>query len=109
MTTINPTSATIAPGVGNLAMKEDGGFMHFMRFCLIGLAMMCSIPLLFLGVFWVLKALSCTGRRKRDMLLFLVPVVGLIVQTQTIWRYTAKNVYWTPREDRPSKSLFSGS
>jgi hypothetical protein len=52
-------------------------------------------------------ALSATGRRKRDILFFLIPIWGTVVQIQTSWRYSAKNVYWSVRDDRPSKALFS--
>lgn len=62
-----------------------------------------------IGIFWLAAVLSNTGRRKRDLLMFFIPVWAIVVQVQTLWRYTAKNVYWSVRDDRPSKSLFSGS
>ena len=88
------------------ATTPDGGFMHFLRFLGIGI-LMGILPLI--GIIWFVIALSSTGRRKRDLLMLFIPVWGIIVNVQTIWRYTAKNVYWKPRDDRPSKSLFSGS
>jgi hypothetical protein len=39
--------------------------------------------------------------------MLLVPIWSSIVQIQMIWRYSAKNVYWSTRKDRPSKSLFA--
>jgi hypothetical protein len=42
-------------------------------------------------------------------LMLLIPIWGFIVHVQTIWRYTAKSVYWSPRDDRPSKSLFAAA
>jgi hypothetical protein len=34
-----------------------------------------------------------------------VPVVGWIADARTLWRYTAREAYWTPRDDRPSHVL----
>ncbi|MCU1366862.1 MAG: hypothetical protein JWL72_8 [Ilumatobacteraceae bacterium] len=85
-------------------MKPDGWFMHFIRFILIGLVMNI-IPLV--GLIWGMIALSKTGYRKRDVLMYLIPIWGFVVAIRMGWRYTAKNVYWSPRADRPSGSLFA--
>jgi ABC-type sugar transport system permease subunit len=87
-------------------VKDDPGFMHFLRFVGIWI-LMGALSVIFIGLIWAVIALSQTGRRKRDILMYLIPIWGVVVQVQTIWRYTAKNVYWSPRADRPSKSLFS--
>lgn len=89
-------------------LVEDGGGVHFLRFFGIYLLMGLSTYLL-IGLVWWMIALSQTGRRKRDLLMVLIPVWGAIVAVQTVWRYTAKNVYWSARADRPSKSLFATS
>ena len=98
MTTTTPTS-TATP---------DPGFMHFLRFLAISF-LMSALSVLLIGLIWFVIALSVTGRRKRDVLMLLIPVWGVVVNIQTVWRYTAKNVYWSPRDDRPSKSLFAAS
>ena len=85
----------------------DGGVGHFLRFLLVWVLMALSCVLV-VGIIWVMISLSSTGRRKRDILMFLIPVWGVILQIQTLWRYSAKNVYWSVRSDRPSKSLFGG-
>lgn len=68
------------------------------------MALSCALVV---GVIWVMMALSSTGRSKRDILMFCIPVSGVVVQIQTLWRYSAKNVYWSVRADRLSKSLFA--
>jgi membrane protein implicated in regulation of membrane protease activity len=80
--------------------------MHFLRWLGISIVM-GIIPLVF--IVWFMIACSATGRRKRDILFLLIPIYGIYFSIQTIWRYTAKNVYWSVRDDRPSKSLFSGA
>jgi hypothetical protein len=106
MNTTAPPPATGYPQP--TALKPDGGVMHFVRFLLISIVM-SALGVVFVGIIWAAIALSSTGRRKRDLLMYFIPVWGIIVNIQTLWRYTAKNVYWSPRSDRPSKSLFSGS
>jgi hypothetical protein len=49
--------------------------------------------------------LNVTGYRKRDVLWSAVPIVGTIVETKSMWRYTAREVYWNGRHDRPSDVL----
>ena len=82
--------------------------MHFLRFLGISILMGALAPVL-IGVIWRIISLSKVGYRKRDVLLLVIPIVNIVVSIKTMWRYTAKNVYWTPREDRPSSSLFSGN
>ena len=89
-------------------MKPDPGFMHFLRFLGVWVVM-GLLSVIIIGIVWLAIALSSTGRRKRDLLMLFIPVWNIVVEVQTIWRYTAKNVYWKPRDDRPSKSLFSGA
>jgi type II secretory pathway component PulF len=98
MTTPTPTTTN----------TPDPGFMHFLRFFVISF-LMSALSVLLIGLIWFVIALSVTGRRKRDVLMLLIPVWGVIVNVQTVWRYTAKNVYWSVRDDRPSKSLFSAA
>ena len=88
------------------AQKPDGALGHFVRYLLIGLVM-GIIPIV--NIVWFAIALSKTGRRKRDLLMLLIPIWGLVVHVQTVWRYTARNIYWSVRSDRPSSSLFAGS
>lgn len=97
------TNSTSAAGT-----KPDPGFMHFLRFLGI-LILMSALSAVLIGLVWFVIALSSTGRRKRDVLMLFIPIWGVILNVQTMWRYTAKNVYWSVRDDRPSKSLFSGS
>lgn len=95
------------PGTNEMQPKQaDGGLGHFLRFVLVWLLMGISCVLV-VGIIWVMISLASTGRRKRDILMFLIPVWGVVVQIQTLWRYSAKNVYWSVRTDRPSKSLFA--
>ncbi|HEY4333767.1 MAG TPA: hypothetical protein VGM78_14395, partial [Ilumatobacteraceae bacterium] len=76
----------------------------------VGIAIVMGLlSYVIVGIVWTCIALNQTGRRKRDILMYLIPIWGQIVSIQTIWRYTSKNVYWSTRPDRPSKSLFSGS
>jgi len=87
------------------AVRDDPGFRQFLRFIGIWLVM-GLLTYVLVGVVWHMFALSSTGRRKRDILMYCVPVWGAIVGCQTLWRYTSRNVYWSVRSDRPSKTLF---
>jgi hypothetical protein len=89
-------------------LREDGGFVHFLRFLLIYFVMALACYIL-IGIVWLGFALGHTGRRARDLLMLFIPIWGTVVVVQTIWRYTAKNVYWSVRADHPSKSLFTSS
>ncbi len=87
-------------------MRDDPDFMHFLRFIGIWI-LMAFLFYVVVGLVWMAFALSSTGRRKRDILMLVVPVWGTVVGFQTLWRYTSRNVYWSVRSDRPSKPLFS--
>jgi hypothetical protein len=39
--------------------------------------------------------------------MYIIPIWGFVVGIRMGWRYTAKSVYWSPRADRPSASLFA--
>ena len=92
---------------GQRMWREDNGFTHFLRFLMIWIVMAASFYLI-VGFVWLAFALAATGRRKRDLLMIVLPVWSIILFTETLWRYTAKNVYWSVRSDVISKSLFSG-
>src|SRR5437763_5789191 len=68
--------------------REDPAPSHFLRFFGIWLAMVLLCYVI-VGIVWAAFALAATGRRKRDLLMLLIPVWGTIVMVQTIWRYTA--------------------
>jgi hypothetical protein len=113
--TMTPTAWNVRPPAGMgfangtlqaVPLRKDNWLVHFLRYMVIGLVMGLSM-LLIVGIFWLATAMSSTGRRKRDILMLFIPLWGTIVQVQTLWRYTAKNVYWSVRADRPSKSLFA--
>lgn len=95
-----PGSSAVRP------LVEDGGGIHFLRFFGIYLVLALSVYII-VGLVWWAIILSQTGRRKRDMLMMFIPIWGAVVAVQSVWRYTAKNVYWSARADRPSKSLFA--
>ena len=99
--------AAFAPPPSFRAPREDNGFVHLLRFLGVWL-LMAMLFYVIVGYVWMMFALSATGRRKRDILMLLIPIWGTVVGIQTMWRYTAKNVYWSVRPDRVSKSLFSG-
>ncbi|MCU1392905.1 MAG: hypothetical protein JWM34_1333 [Ilumatobacteraceae bacterium] len=103
MSTTNPMTGAYAPPATQV---EDGGFKHFLRFFFVGLAM-GLLSYVIVGIVWQAISYSKVGYRKRDILFALVPIWGIVVAIRCGWRYTAKNVYWTPRDDRPSSSLFS--
>lgn len=85
-------------------LQDDPGFAHFLRMAGVGMsvAMACWIVV---GLFWYGHIMSKTGYRKRDLLLLSVPVYGSYLAVVVMWRYTARDVYWTPRDDRPSEVL----
>jgi hypothetical protein len=95
-----PKSYELRPAV------EDGGFVHFLRYILIA-TVLSALSAFLVGVIWYMIMLSSTGRRKRDVLMAFIPIWGVVVSIQTVWRYTAKNVYWSVRSDRTSSSLFA--
>jgi hypothetical protein len=87
-------------------LVPDPTVRHLVRYLLVCMALSLTGAVL-VGVVWNMRMVGCTGRRKRDWFMLLVPVWGQIVVVQTVWRYTAKNVYWSARVDRPSRSLFA--
>lgn len=102
-----PPGYGLVPGTTQVTpLVPDDGFIHFLRYMLIGFVMALSMYIV-VGLIWMMVALAQTGRRKRDILMLLIPIWGSVVAVQTHWRYTAKNVYWSARADRPSKSLFT--
>ena len=89
---------------GHAQPQADPGFTHFLRF--LGVSFALSLSCVFLvGLFWMAHLRSRTGYRKRDILSLVVPYYGAYVSVVTLWRYTARDVYWTPRDDRPSDVL----
>ena len=102
-----PPGMGLIPGTDRVRpLVPDGGFGHFVRYALVTISM-ALLSYVLIGLVWQMVALSATGRRKRDLLMLLIPIWGAVVATQTVWRYTAKNIYWSARADRPSKSLFA--
>lgn len=84
---------------------QDPWFPHALRFCGVGLLLVLAWMTLVLGLLWRMHIFTVTGYRKRDVLWEWVPIIGTIAETRSLWRYTARDVYWTPREDRPSAIL----
>ena len=84
---------------------EDPWWPHLLRFIGVGLLLVVAWMTFILGLVWRMHALSVTGYRKRDVLWLWVPVIGWIADSRSLWRYTSREAYWTPREDRPSRVL----
>lgn len=92
------------PGHAPIVTEDDPWFAHALR-C-IGVAALVAIAFYVIaGFFWMAHIFDRTAHRKRDLLWLLVPVAGAAVQTRAIWRYTAREVYWQPLEDRPPDLL----
>ena len=51
-------------------------------------------------------ALRRTGRRGRDFFACFIPLYGVVLFVETMWRLTASYVYWSPRSDLPSSPMF---
>ena len=86
------------------ARARDPWLGHLFRF--LGLYfLIAAANIILVGFVLLLGLLDRTGRRKRDLLLALVPFVNIVVIVQTLWRSTARSVSWSPREDRPSSPL----
>ena len=83
----------------------DPWLPHALRFIGVGALLAVAWLTFILGLLWRMHALSVSGYRKRDVLWLWVPVVGWIADARTLWRYTARSAYWTPRDDRPSDVL----
>lgn len=84
---------------------DDPWLLHALRFIGVGLLLVLAWMTLILGLVWRMRIFTVTGYRKRDVLWQWVPVIGTIADTRTLWRYTARDEYWTPRDDRPSEIL----
>jgi len=87
--------------------QSDPGFPHLLRMVGAWAAVSLSIYALGAGLFWWAYAFSRSGYRKRDILLLIIPIFGFVVAARVMWRHTARNVYWSRNEDRPS-SVLSG-
>lgn len=87
---------------------DDNWFVHFLRFVFVSILINIAFLLYVPGLIWLAFMLRMTGRRARDLLLCMLPIVGVVVLFQTIWRYSAKSVYWSVRDDLESKTLFYG-
>lgn len=86
------------------APLPDPGFRHFLRF--FGVLVLLQLSFLFIvGLVWLMFILSQVGYRKRDVLLTFIPIYGEVVLVRTVWRYTARNAYWSPHPGRPSHPL----
>lgn len=84
---------------------EDPWGLHAVRFVGVGLLLVLAWATFILGLVWRMRIFDVTGYRKRDVLWEWVPLVGTAAAARTLWRYTAREVYWEPREDRPSEVL----
>jgi len=84
---------------------RDPWLLHALRFIGVGLLLVLAWTTFILGLLWRMRMFTVTGYRKRDVLWEWVPIIGTIAETRTLWRYTAREVYWEPREDRPSQVL----
>jgi hypothetical protein len=84
---------------------RDPWMPHALRFIGVGALLAVAWMTFIVGLVWRMHALSVSGYRKRDVLWLWVPVVGWIADARTLWRYTAREAYWTPRDDRPSHVL----
>ena len=86
---------------------RDPWFAHLFRF--LGLYfLIVAANVILVGFILLLGLLDRTGRRKRDLILTLIPLLNIVVVFQTLWRSTARSVYWSPRDDRPSSPLQGG-
>lgn len=86
---------------------NDPWFMHFLRFFLLAIAYGIAGVLIVPALVWVFFMLRHTGRRGRDILLMMLPIVSLVILLQTLWRASAKHVYWATRPEYTSKALFA--
>ncbi len=82
----------------------DPGFQHWLRWLGVYGSVLFSC-LFFVGFVLVGWMFDRTGYRKRDVLLLFVPFVNANVLWRSLWRYTARSVYWSPRKDRESRPL----
>lgn len=105
--TQNPESIDAAGFDAPPEPAHDPWFGHLLRF--LGVYFLIAVAnIILVGFVLLLGLLDRTGRRKRDLLLTLIPLVNVVVVFQTLWRSTARAVYWSPRPDRPSSPLQGG-
>lgn len=84
---------------------SDPWVPHLLRTVGTGMLLALAWMTFVLGLLWRMHILDVTGYRKRDVLWLWVPIVGTVGEVRTLWRYTARDVYWEPRDDRPSATL----
>jgi hypothetical protein len=78
--------------------QPDSWFGHFLRY--LAVSSLLTLSMLFvIGFFWQGHILNRTGYRKRDLLLLFVPIAAHIVAIKSLWRYTARDIYWSPRPE----------
>lgn len=83
---------------------DDPWFGHFLRY--LALSAVVALAAAFLvGYLWLAFLLTRTGRRKRDVVLCMIPLLGSVIMAQTMWRAIARTTYWSARHDRPSGPL----
>lgn len=85
--------------------QPDPWFPHFLRYLGVFFLISAANAVCFAGLIILAELMENTGRRRRDVLLALIPFVGAVFVVQTLWRATARNVYWSTREDRESEVL----
>jgi hypothetical protein len=83
---------------------RDGWFAHFLRFVGV-LALVAAGQFLVVGFLWTASILNQTGYRRRDVFLLFVPFIGTVLAVISVWRYTAKGMYWRRRNDRVSRPM----
>jgi hypothetical protein len=86
-------------------VEDDPWLGHLLRMIGVYAAQTAALYACLAGLVWEAHMFSRTGYRKRDMLWLFVPVWNVVVTTRCLWRYTARDVYWSPRDDRPSDVL----
>ena len=95
-------SALVVP---ERAPEHDPWLSHALRFAGVGMLLVLAWFTFIAGLVWRMHMLDVTGYRKRDVLWLWVPIAGTVVEVKTLWRYTARGVYWDERDDRPSDVL----
>lgn len=100
---MSDTVTTITPPPAD-ASTPDSWIRHVGRY--LGVSWLVGFScIIVVGVVWTARILDRTGYRRRDWLLMFVPVVGMIVSVRSMWRYTARDAYRSPRGDRPSTTM----
>ena len=103
-----PTPSAVSypppPMPPRMPQGPDRWFPHFLKFAGAYGAVWAAGTFV-IGWFWIAHILNRTGYRRRDVLLLLVPIVNVVMLFTALWRYTAKQPYWSPRTDRQSLPL----